>query len=168
MKLTVASLRPTQLLARCNLFAVTIERLSAEIERLQTHLIRAGGTLGDTEGSSLTLRQRLALRTIVDEGPLRLGELASRIGTTDPTATRTVDALEQTKLVRRSAAAGDRRGVRVEATTKGMKTIRELQSRRIDLLRRLLEDAPADQIDRAADLLGQLNSRLTPTNGTLT
>jgi DNA-binding MarR family transcriptional regulator len=144
---------------------VTIERLSAEIDRLQTHLTREGGSLGDTEGSSLTPRQRLALRTIVDAGSLRLGELATQIGTSDPTTTRTVDALEQAGLVRRGAAAGDRRGVRVEATAKGTSTIRELESRRIVLLQRLLEDAPGDQIERAAELLAQLNSRLTPMNG---
>jgi DNA-binding MarR family transcriptional regulator len=144
---------------------MTIERLCAAIDRLQTQLIRAGGTLGDTEGSSLTPRQRLALRTVVDEGPLRLGELAARIGTTDPTATRTVDALELAKLVRRRTAAGDRRGVRVEATAKGTTAIRELELRRIDLLRRLLGDAPADEVERTAALLEQLTSRLEPSAG---
>jgi DNA-binding MarR family transcriptional regulator len=141
---------------------MTIERLATEIDRLQTHMTRAGGVLGDTEASSLTLRQRLALRVLVDDGPLRLGVLAERMGTTDPTATRTVDALEQANLVRRAAAAGDRRGVRVEATGRGIRTIGELRERRLELLRDLLDDAPDDQIERAADLLAQLNARLAP------
>ena len=49
----------------------------------------------------MTATQRLALFELVDQGPLRLNDLAVRMGTSAPTASRAVDALDELGLVDR-------------------------------------------------------------------
>jgi len=82
-------------------------------------IVRAGGKLGDPWDRRLTNTQSLALFLVVNEGPVRLGALASAMLTTDATATRTVDALALEGLVERQLANGDKRGVLICATTEG-------------------------------------------------
>ena len=93
--------------------------LAVELERLFTALVREGGRLGFTEQAQLSPMQRFALAAAVDRGPLRLGALAEAIGTTDATATRTVQSLEREGLVVRARDAADGRGVVIEATREG-------------------------------------------------
>ena len=68
--------------------------------------------------------QGVALVTVAAE-PLRLRALAERIGTTDATASRTVDALESAGLVRRASAPDDGRGVVVHVTPAGRRRLEE-------------------------------------------
>lgn len=136
---------------------MTVERLAEEIERLVSLLVREGGRLGETAGSQLTATQRLALGIAVDEGPLRLGALAERMGTTDATATRTVDALEAAGLVRREADPIDKRGVRVAATAEGTRTIAQRRQRLRELLGRLLGE---QDLAHLAGLVAELNAHL--------
>jgi DNA-binding MarR family transcriptional regulator len=102
---------------------LSANELAVEIERLFTALVREGGRLGYAEGDALTSTQRAALIAIVDGRALRLGAVADALGTTDATATRTVQALERLGLVERTPATDDRRGVRVAATAEGRKAI---------------------------------------------
>jgi DNA-binding MarR family transcriptional regulator len=102
---------------------LSANELAVEIERLFTALVREGGRLGYSEGDALTSTQRAALIAIVDDGPLRLGAVADALGTTDATATRTVQALERLGYVERTPDKGDRRGIRVGATAAGRKAI---------------------------------------------
>jgi DNA-binding MarR family transcriptional regulator len=67
-------------------------RLQRELERFLNVIVRR--RVSEPENPfQLTSLQRFAMALIVDRGPLRLGELADLIGTSDPTATRVVDAL---------------------------------------------------------------------------
>lgn len=81
---------------------VSAVALVTELERLFALLVRE---LPDDD-LPLTATQRLALIELVDSSPQRLGELARRVGTTDPTASRAV-ALAPTTLGRERI--GDRR-----------------------------------------------------------
>jgi DNA-binding MarR family transcriptional regulator len=139
---------------------VSLQRLALEIERLFGQLTRAGSALGEPSGGYLTPTQGLALRVIVDEGPLRLGALAERMGTTDATATRTVDALERVEFARRVADSQDRRGVKVEATAKGARSLADRRDRRLQVLQQLLSDVPPEHLAHVADVLAQLNDRM--------
>ncbi|HEY3181291.1 MAG TPA: MarR family transcriptional regulator [Gaiellaceae bacterium] len=102
---------------------MSANELAVEIERLFTALVREGGRLGYSESDALTSTQRAALIAIVDGGPLRLGAVADALGTTDATATRTVQALERLGLVERTPVTDDRRGIRVAASAEGRKVV---------------------------------------------
>jgi DNA-binding MarR family transcriptional regulator len=62
------------------------ERILEELSRLIRQLTRISG--GPDEARAMTATQRLALFELVDSGPLRLNDLAQRMGTSAPTASR--------------------------------------------------------------------------------
>src|SRR6478752_5674446 len=86
-------------------------KLLRELTRL------AGGA--DLDGPAMTATQRIALVEIADAAPLRLNDLAARMGTSAPTASRTVDVLDELGLVTRTPDPDDRRAVRIELTHAG-------------------------------------------------
>src|SRR3954451_21905441 len=88
-----------------------------ELSRLIRQLSRLSG--GPDEGPSLTATQRLALFELVDQGPLRLNDLAARMGTSAPTASRAVDALVEAGLAERRTHDADRRALQIELTAEG-------------------------------------------------
>jgi DNA-binding MarR family transcriptional regulator len=90
-------------------------KLLRELTRL------AGGA--DQDGPAMTATQRIALVEIADAAPLRLNDLAARMGTSAPTASRTVDVLDELGLVTRTADPDDRRAVRIELTPAGRRLI---------------------------------------------
>jgi DNA-binding MarR family transcriptional regulator len=71
----------------------------------------------------MTSTQRLAAFETVIAGPLRLSELAERMGVTAPTASRAVDGLVELGLLERLPDPGDRRAVRIDVTESGRKDV---------------------------------------------
>lgn len=130
------------------------EQLAREIERLFALLVKRRPEEADAE-PQLTPTQRVALAVIVDEGPLRLGAIADRVNTTDPTATRAVDALVAERLVERTPDPDDRRAVRVAATHAGRKLLERRRRRVVKLL-----DAPLAKLRKReqANLVEHLSS----------
>ena len=94
----------------------------------------------------MTATQRIALVELGDEGPLRLNDLARRMGTSTPTASRAVDTLEALGLsATRAAESSDRRALSIDVSARG----RDLLDER---LRRAAEAfAPAAATLSAAD-----------------
>jgi DNA-binding MarR family transcriptional regulator len=96
-----------------------------------------------------------ALATIVDFGPVRLGDLATREGVTPATLSRIAAALEDEGLISRSLDPADRRSTFVSATQEGQRLVTDVrQARASALLERI------DRLDpelRAA-LLGALDA----------
>jgi DNA-binding MarR family transcriptional regulator len=136
------------------------ERIAAQIERLFALLIREGGRLGKEDEPGLTLRQGFALAAIADEGPQRLGALADRLGTTDATASRTVDALLALGLVERSEDPVDRRAVRIAASPAGRKLVAQRRRHLTQLLERPLAGIAQTEQAHIATVLADLNSLL--------
>src|SRR3546814_14526732 len=56
------------------------DRLAEGIIGLRAEILRRRPRAGELPGAELTSPQALALRTIVGEGPLRMGALAERLG----------------------------------------------------------------------------------------
>jgi DNA-binding MarR family transcriptional regulator len=135
-------------------------RLAEAVERLIGVIIRQRGAIPGPEPRHLTTTQALALLTIADEGPLRLGALADRIATTDATASRTVDVLESVGFVVRVPDALDRRGVTVEPTPAGRREVRRRRQRMAAMVAELLKGLPPDEQRRFVDLLDDLNDLL--------
>ncbi len=69
--------------------------------------------------SGLSLSQTHTLEILGTHGPMRMKELAERMGLTTGTLTVTVDKLEQLGLVRRRPNEQDRRSILVELTAEG-------------------------------------------------
>ena len=137
------------------------EQLAFEIERLFTILAsRRGAIVGAVEAPPLTATQRVALLAIVDSGPLRLGRLAEQLRTTDPTATRTVDALEELGLVERSPDPDDRRATHVAATAAGRERVARHRAVLVELVREPLRRLGSREQQRFGDLLAALNDVL--------
>ena len=93
------------------------ELLLRELGQLIRQLTRLVG--GADDGPPMTATQRIALVELGDEGPLRLNDLAKRMGTSTPTASRAVDALEALGLVTRAPESGDRRALSIDVSARG-------------------------------------------------
>ncbi len=135
-------------------------RLAGELERLFCVLARRRGLPHEDEGHRLTTTQRLALLLLADRPPLRLGALADEMGTTDATASRTVDALEEAGLVRREPDPADRRCVLVGINERGLALVDERRARLAVSLARGLAGMPEEDKERLVALLGELNHLL--------
>jgi DNA-binding MarR family transcriptional regulator len=95
-----------------------VDRFLSSFDTLAQAVRRArGARAGDSGG--LTLSQYGLLEPLLDHEPARVRELAAQAGVTAPTATRILDTLERTGLVRRTPAIEDRRGVSVRLTEHG-------------------------------------------------
>jgi DNA-binding MarR family transcriptional regulator len=95
--------------------------------RLLRRLTRLTG--GADDGPAMTATQRIALIELDEDGPLRLVELADRMGTSTPTASRAVDALEHLGLAKRAPSPADRRALSIDLTDAGRALIAERYAR---------------------------------------
>lgn len=137
--------------------ATSDARLVAEaVEGLLASLARQGRPGRDGEPDELSTVQALTLAAVVDHEAVRLGALADALGTTDATASRTVDALELRGLARRRPDTGDGRGVVVEPTTAGKDAVRRRRRRLVRLADRALGDLTPEEARRVASLLDEL------------
>lgn len=133
-----------------------VARMAEGIVRLSMELQRR------KEGASaheLTTTQALTLRVTATEGPLRMGALATRLGVTVATASRTVDTLVAAGLVRRDPDPADARAVRVTATARGKREFRVRRERFARALERLsneLSEIERRQLADALETLGRL------------
>jgi len=119
------------------------EVLLRELGRLIRQLTRLVG--GADDGPAMTATQRIALVELGEEGPLRLTDLAKRMGTSTPTASRSVDALEAFGLVKRAPESGDRRALSIDVTARGRALLEERLARAARAFR------PAEATLSAAD-----------------
>jgi DNA-binding MarR family transcriptional regulator len=82
--------------------------------------------------------QLIVLALLAQHGPLRIGELASRIPSSQPTATLTVAGLQSAGLVSREADPADGRAARVLITEDGQRTLQSLAKGEAEALADLL------------------------------
>lgn len=136
------------------------EELAQAVERLVSVIARQRKALGDVEPSPLTTTQGLALSAVARERSMRLRTLAEAIGTTDATASRTVDVLESLGLVERRNNPNDRRGVVVAVTPEGRRTWRRRHQRLVTLVDSLVADLNGRDRARFVALLTDLNELL--------
>jgi DNA-binding MarR family transcriptional regulator len=135
-------------------------QVAEAVEGVMAALVRQRRSASDPDPSSLSTFQALALARLADEGPVRLGSLADSLGTTDATASRTVDVLEERRLAERLPDPGDARGVLVAATTAGTAEIRRRRRRLERLAARALGDLSPDEARRVAQALVDLRALL--------
>ncbi|TDW70857.1 MarR family winged helix-turn-helix transcriptional regulator [Kribbella pratensis] len=128
--------------------------LLVSMHRIVRHLRRSRTT------TVMHPTQFLALMLIADEQPIRIGEIATRVPCSQPTATTTVAALEEAGLVRREPDPVDGRATAVVLTEAGAATVQASGQQAADELSHLLNRL--DDTDRALVLkAGQALSRIT-------
>lgn len=137
--------------------------LMATADRLHSaaiHLLRRL-RVRDRE-SGIGPAQLSALSVLVFGGPRSLGELAAAEQVRPPTMSRIVSGLERAGLLKRHATEDGRR-MRLVATAKGGKILREGRKRRVESLARALSSLPENeqrQLSALTHLLQQLLLRL--------
>ena len=123
--------------------------------RLRVSMIRLSRQIRRRDPSDLTIAKLSALATVVQSGPLSVGQLAEIEGLPSPAATRLADKLEEAGLIARRANPDDRRGIILVATAAGAELLDRRDrigtawlAERLDALResdrRALERAVAD------------------------
>jgi DNA-binding MarR family transcriptional regulator len=88
----------------------------------------------------------LSALAVIEQGPLTLGELATRERVQPPSMTRIIAKLEEDGLVVRSQDPLDRRISRVALTAEGKRTIDRIRSRKNAYLVKKLRSASPDEL----------------------
>jgi len=129
-----------------------------EVSALIRQLTRLTG--GPDEGPPMTNTQRLALYELAVEGPRRLNDLADRMGVSDPTASRAVDALVDLGLVERVADPDDRRALQIDVTGTGRARAAERETRVSAAFQPAIAELSAAERAQLTDLLARLTASL--------
>lgn len=113
-----------------------VEDLAANLQQVLSKLFNVlrRGDANRGQRPDLTLAQISILLTLLDSGPIRMTELATRERVRTPTTTVAIRRLEKVGLVKRSRDPSDMRAVLVEVTPEGLVQYTEaLDSRRAQL-----------------------------------
>lgn len=108
--------------------------------------------------------QLIVLALLNQHGPLRVGELATRLPCPQPTATMTVAALQSAGLVTRDADPDDGRAARVMITDYGRRTLESLahgEAEALAVLVATVDDADLEVLRAAIPVLGRLADAAT-------
>ena len=107
-------------------------------------------------GADLTLAQLSILLTLLDQGPMRMTELAAHERVRTPTTTVAIRRLEKLGLVKRSRDPSDLRAVLVDVTPRGLVQHREALATRRAALAAMLSKLTTDERTTLAGALTSL------------
>ena len=131
-----------------------------ELSLLIRHLTRISG--GPDDEPAMTGTQRLALYELYAGGPMRLNDLAERMGISAPTASRAIDALVSLGLVDRLQDPDDRRALRLGLTSSGHARASERETRVATAFAPALASLSTAERKQLIALLARLVSQLGP------
>jgi len=131
------------------------QQITVLLRRVQR--IHLSTTTGDVnlERSAYGIMCKLA-----DEGPQRLGALATAFGLDPSTITRQVQALEENGLAARTTDPSDRRASILDLTDTGREVLDTTRTRRRSKLQRALSDWPESDLTDFGRLLKEFNASL--------
>ncbi len=131
------------------------QQITVLLRRVQR--IHLSTTTGDValERSAYGIMCKLA-----DEGPQRLGALATAFGLDPSTITRQVQALEEIGLAARVTDPSDRRASILDLTPTGREVLDGTRARRRSRLQAALSDWSEDDLSTFGRLLGEFNASL--------
>src|SRR5271156_1237709 len=140
----------------------TVPGLTEPAERLHRCLsklfsiLRRGDPSGSAAGADLTLAQLSILVTLLDQGPIRMTDLAPHDRVRPPTTTVAIRRLEKIGLVKRSRDPSDLRAVLVDITPRGLAVHRESLTHRICALVVLLSQLSQHEVESLTKALAPL------------
>jgi len=131
------------------------QQITVLLRRVQR--IHLSTTTGDVnlERSAYGIMCKLA-----DEGPQRLGALATAFGLDPSTITRQVQALEEIGLAARTTDPSDRRASILDLTETGREVLDSTRTRRRTKLQNALSDWPESDLTDFGRLLKEFNASL--------
>jgi DNA-binding MarR family transcriptional regulator len=135
-----------------------VTELAGELQQVLSKLfsvLRRGDATRGTAGD-LTLAQLSILLTLLDQGPIRMTELAAHERVRTPTTTVAIRRLEKLGLVKRSRDPSDLRAVLVDVTPRGLVQHREATATRRAALAALLSKLRDDERQTLAAALAPL------------
>jgi DNA-binding MarR family transcriptional regulator len=137
---------------RAETSAEVADLVGAAARRIRRHANRDLGPLGITWG------QVRALRTLARcDGPVRMSDLADRLGIARRSATSVVEDLVGRGLVARHADPTDRRAVEVAVTASGHRLLDDLRDRRRSAAGELTAALTIAELTQLRDLLSRLS-----------
>jgi DNA-binding MarR family transcriptional regulator len=131
------------------------ERLHRCLSKLFS-ILRRGDPSGSAAGAELTLAQLSILVTLLDQGPIRMTDLAAHERVRTPTTTVAIRRLEKIGLVKRSRDPSDLRAVLVDITPRGLSVHRESLTNRIGSLSVLLSQLSESDLETLTKALAPL------------
>ncbi|HTQ17055.1 MarR family winged helix-turn-helix transcriptional regulator [Mycobacterium sp.] len=123
-------------------------------------ILRRGDPNGAAAGE-LTLAQLSILVTLLDQGPIRMTDLAAHERVRTPTTTVAIRRLEKIGLVKRSRDPSDLRAVLVDITPRGRAVHCESLANRRAALAAMLGQLPASDLDTLMKALKPLERLAT-------
>ena len=134
-----------------------VRELAGELQRVLSKVLSVLRHTGRTSTSGdLTLAQLSILLTLLDQGPIRMTDLAARERVRTHTTTVAIRRLEKLGLVKRSRDTTDLRAVLVDITPEGLAQHRESLASRQAHLAALLSKLSEDELDALAKGLAPL------------
>jgi DNA-binding MarR family transcriptional regulator len=112
---------------------------------------------------SASMPQVRMLMTLAEAGrPLRMRDLARRLGMSNRTVTPLVDALDRAGLLSRGGDPRDRRAVLVQSTNRGQAEIAALRQTQHEVSAEIAGPLSAEELGQMVRLLRQVLSHLEP------
>jgi DNA-binding MarR family transcriptional regulator len=136
-----------------------VGELAGELQRVLSKVfsvLRRGDTANRAEAGDLTLAQLSILLTLLDQGPIRMTDLAAHERVRTPTTTVAIRRLEKLGLVKRSRDPSDLRAVLVDITPRGLSQHREALAARRAHLATLLSKLSEEDLETLTKALAPL------------
>ena len=134
-----------------------VRELASELQRVLSKVYSVLRHTGRTSTSGdLTLAQLSILLTLLDQGPIRMTDLAAHERVRTPTTTVAIRRLEKLGLVKRSRDPSDLRAVLVDITPEGLAQHRESLASRQAHLAALLAILNEDELETLTKALAPL------------
>ncbi len=153
---------PSSTSSRDTLAAARIAESLATVVR-RARLPGAYEAVVRSTGVDIDRSHYVVLSSVREWGPLRISELAERLGVTVPTASRHVTTLEERGYLGRTPDPADARAWQVELTDAGQQVVASVSAARSDAVADLLSTWPAADRADLARLLENLVDALTGT-----
>src|ERR1700710_413215 len=135
-----------------------VTELAGELQQVLSKLfsvLRRGDATRGTAGD-LTLAQLSILLTLLDQGPIRMTELAAPERVRTPTTTVAIRRREKLGLVKRSRDPSDLRAVLVDVTPRGLVQHREATATRRAQIAAMLGKLSVEERETLANALAPL------------
>ncbi len=127
-----------------------VAELAGELQRVLSRVfsvLRRSDPNRDAATNDLTLAQLSILLTLLEQGPIRMTELAAHERVRTPTTTVAIRRLEKLGLVKRSRDPSDLRAVLVDITPEGLAQHQEALANRRAFLGALLAKLGPEELE---------------------
>ena len=138
-----------------------MDSANMRIEQQMTRLLRRSQRIHMSTGAGEVYLERSAygiLCQLADEGPQRLGALATTFGLDPSTITRQVRALEDAGLAARTTDATDRRASILDLTPEGRGILDRTRAHRREALKKAMHDWTDEERVEFGRLLAKFNA----------